>query len=133
MSFEKSLDRVLARHKELLSLMGSDIARDTEDFVGLSRELSELSPVVEEIELLQSVRLELKGLEELITDAESDSELRELAEIEHRNLQKKIPSLQKKVELALIPREKVDTKNAILEIMNNCKSLILLPSGQFLR
>ena len=116
MSFEKSLDRVLARYKELLNILGSGISSSSKNFVNLSRELSELKSVVEEIEKLQAAKIEIQGLEELISESENDDEIRELAETEYRNLQKRLPELQRKVELALIPKEEVDTKNAILEI-----------------
>ncbi len=107
---------MLARHREILSIMGSDVSSDKESFVKLSRELSELSPIVEEILSLQAASSELKSLEELIADPNADREITELAEIEYRGLKKSIPLLKKKVEMSLIPKEKVDTKNVILEI-----------------
>ena len=57
MSFEKSLDRVLARYKELLNILGSGISSSSKNFVNLSRELSELKSVVEEIEKLQAAKI----------------------------------------------------------------------------
>ncbi len=116
MSLAKNLERLLARHQELVNLMGSDRPRNTDSFVKLSREYSELNLVVAKIEALKNAQSELQSLEGLISDADSERDIIELAEMEYRELKKTIPELQRKVELSLLPKDELDTKNAILEI-----------------
>ena len=60
----------------------------------------------------------LKGLEEAreILDTESDNELREMAEAEVEELEERIPELETKVKMLLVPADPEDGKNVILEI-----------------
>ena len=46
MSLDENLNRVLARHEELSSLMSSGTQPSADEFVKMSREYAELSPVV---------------------------------------------------------------------------------------
>ena len=116
MSLDENLNRVLARHEELSSLMSSSTPPSAENFVKLSREYSELTPVVEGITKMREVESELDDLMSMIKDPDSDAEMREMAEAEHRELQAKLPELARKVQLLLVPKDEADTKNAILEV-----------------
>lgn len=116
MSLEENLNRVLARHEELSSLMSSETPPAADEFVKLSREYSDLTPIVESITRLREVESELDDLQTMINDPDSDTEMRELAEAEHRELQASLPDLARKVQLMLVPKDEADTKNAILEV-----------------
>lgn len=116
MSLEENLNRVLARHEELSSLMSSATPPSADEYVKLSREYSDLTPVVECITKLRNVEQELDDLQSMISDPESDAEMRELADTEHRELQTKLPELARQVQLLLVPKDEADTKNAILEV-----------------
>ena len=83
-----------------------------EQFTKLSMEYAELDPVVEAINELQNAQEELAGLKELL----KDPEMAEMAEMEKDELEERIPALEQKIKLALIPKDEADTKNAILEI-----------------
>ncbi|NQV98473.1 MAG: peptide chain release factor 1 [Rhodospirillales bacterium] len=116
MSLDENLSRVLARHEELSSLMSSATMPSAEDFVKLSREYSELTPVVEGITKLREVESELDDLRSMMDDPASDSEMREMAAAEHRVLQAKLPKLARDVQMLLVPKDEADSKNAILEV-----------------
>lgn len=83
-----------------------------EQFSKLSMEYAELDPVVEAINELDAAHEELEGLKELL----NDPEMKDIANDEYYALNEKIPSLEHKIKLSLIPRDEADTKNAILEI-----------------
>lgn len=83
-----------------------------EQFSKLSMEYAELDPVVEAINELDAAHDELAGLKELL----NDPEMKDIANDEYYALNEKIPSLEHKIKLSLIPRDEADTKNAILEI-----------------
>src|SRR5690606_25865796 len=54
-----------------------------------------------------------------LSDAEqlaSDPEMKEMAEQEAYELKQKMPDLTKRVQLALLPKDEADEKNAILEV-----------------
>ncbi len=105
------LEALIARHAELeaaLSKGGGD------DFVRLSREHAELSPVIEDVKALKQAQDDLAGAEQLI--AGSDPEMAKLAAEEKRELQAKIEALESTLRLALIPKDEADSHDAILEV-----------------
>ena len=87
-----------------------------ETFVALSREYAELSPVVEGVRAWNMVRDELAGLEALIGDPATDTEMREMAHDERGEVQARLADLENKLLILLAPRDEADRKNAILEV-----------------
>ncbi len=114
MNLGEKLDRVLARHDELAQLMAEG-AGNAGEFARLSKEYSDLSPIVAKIQELKSARAELADLEQLI-DSEADPEMRAMAESEHAALQDRLPGLEREMQLLLLPRDEADARNAILEV-----------------
>ena len=116
MSLEENLDRVLARHQELQDLMASAEPPSPEEFARLSKEFSDLTPVVEAIGELCRAKDETADLATLIAEPETDSEMKEMAEEEFAQLKEKVPELEEKLQVMLLPKDLADDKNAILEI-----------------
>jgi len=87
-----------------------------ETFVALSREYAELSPVVEGVRAWNMVRDELAGLEALIADPATDTEMREMAHDERGEVQARLADLENKLLILLAPKDEADRKNAILEV-----------------
>ncbi len=87
-----------------------------ERYVALSREFSELSPVVEAITAYRAAQAELADLEQLIADPATDREMAALAHDEKPEIEEKIARLEHELRLALLPKDAADAKNAILEI-----------------
>lgn len=87
-----------------------------ETFVALSREYAELSPVVEGVRAWNAVREELAGLEALIADPTTDTEMREMAHDERGDVQEHLADLENKLLILLAPKDEADRKNAILEV-----------------
>ena len=116
MSLDEKLDGVVARYRELAAALGRPEAAGGEDFIRLSREYAELSPVVEAIQALRAAEAEIEDLRGLAGDAEGEAEVRSLAEEEIRGLAEKIPDLEGRVRVLLLPTDEADEKNAILEV-----------------
>lgn len=114
MSFEYKLEMLVRRHDELRDAMARPDAGG--EFAKLSKEFSDLTPVVESIRALQEAQKERKETLEMIADAGTDAEMRRMAEEELRELDKELPELTKRVQLALLPKDAADEKNAILEV-----------------
>ena len=111
MALEEKLNSIKSRHAELASLMSQgDLSG--EEFTKYSMEYAELDPVVEAITGLQDARQEKEDLQEML----GDPEMKAMAEEEIRAIDAKIPKLEKQIQLALIPKDMDDTKNAIVEI-----------------
>ena len=116
MSLHEKLDRVVARHEELQgSLAEPDIA-GTDEFVRMSKEFSDLIPVVEVIIRLRDAATEMDDLKALMDDPEGDGEMRAMAEAEYLELKESIPELEREVQVMLLPKDVADDKNAILEV-----------------
>ena len=116
MSFENNLDRVAARHEELASLMASADTPSPEEFTRLSREYAELTPIVAAISEYKAATSEAADLAGMLADAETDADMKAMAEEEFRILKDRIPALQKSLQMLLLPRDEADSKNAILEV-----------------
>ena len=116
MSLEENLDRVLARHQELQDLMASAEPPSPEEFARLSKEFSDLTPVVEAIGELCRAKDETADLATLIAEPETDAEMKEMAKEEFAQLKEKVPELEEKLQVMLLPKDLADNKNAILEI-----------------
>ena len=116
MSLEENLDRVLARHQELSDLMASAEPPSPDEFAKLSKEYSDLTPVVDAIGELNQAKAEVADLAALIADKETEAEMKAMAEEEFAQLKERIPELEKQVQVMLLPRDQADAKNAILEV-----------------
>src|SRR5438067_6561435 len=113
-ALEARLDQLARRHGELRDALSAS-GLSGADFAKLSKEYSELSPIVEEIAVLRHAQEELASAEEM-AGADGDPEMKAMAEEEVRALRERLPDLELKVKLSLLPRDEDDERNAILEI-----------------
>jgi peptide chain release factor 1 len=111
---QQKLDALLARHSMLEGELATNLSPDA--YVKLSREFSELGPVIEAIKAYRAVGAELAGLDLLIADSATDTEMRKLAEVEKPVLEEQRERLEHQISLALIPKDAMDDRNVILEI-----------------
>jgi peptide chain release factor 1 len=111
---EQKLDALLARHKALESELASPLAPDA--YVKLSREFSELGPVVEAVKRYRNVMSELADIDALMADGATDSEMRAMAAEEKSQLEARRAALEQEIRIALLPKDAMDERNVILEI-----------------
>ena len=116
MSLDTKLERVAAHHKELAETLASGEQTDQQELARLSKEYSDLTPVVAKIEELTGAKAEMGDLAEMIADPAGDAEMREMAEAEFAALKARIPELEDELKVLLLPKDEADDKNAILEI-----------------
>ncbi|MDR1333743.1 MAG: peptide chain release factor 1 [Holosporaceae bacterium] len=115
MSLETTIDSILERY-ELLKTRMLECVGDSENFIKLSKEFSDLEDFATAIGKYKKAKSELDELEEVISNPESDSDFKELAVLEIENLKTIIPRFEKEIKLMLIPKDATDEKNAIIEI-----------------
>ncbi len=89
---------------------------DSETYVRLASEYSELQPVVTKIREYQKVSGEIADLDVLLADKATDREMRDLAEMELPELKERLEGLEKEMQILLLPKDAADEKSAILEI-----------------
>jgi peptide chain release factor 1 len=115
-NIDENLARVVRRYDELQSLLADPGAIAQEVFADMSREYAGLTPVVDAIKKLGQARDELGDLAELMTNADSDADMRAMAEDEFEILKARVPELEHGVKVLLLPKDEADEKNAILEV-----------------
>ena len=110
----EKLDKVIARFEALEASLAA--APEADEYVRLSKEYAELSPVVEAGRALIAAFDERQGLQDMIDDADSDAEMIELARAEITDVEASIESLEEKIKVLLLPKDAADDKSAIIEI-----------------
>jgi peptide chain release factor 1 len=112
--FER-LEQITARYEELGREMASDeVVNDHERYQKVAKQHRDLQPVVESFR-------EYKRIKEGIADAqgmlaESDPEIRAMAQDELTQLEERLPKIEEDLKLKLLPKDPNDEKNVILEI-----------------
>jgi peptide chain release factor 1 len=104
-------NRVAARHDELRdALAGGQV--EAHAFARMSKEYSELTPIAEAIAELRKARAERQDLTAML----ADPEMKDLAEAELEALDRRLPELERGIQVLLLPKDEADEKNAILEV-----------------
>lgn len=111
---EERLDRVVERWETIQAELSSGASQAV--FVALSKEFSDLGPVVATINALRKARSELDELDAMADDASGGAEMAELAEAERATLAPKIEALEQLLKVQLLPKDSADERSAILEI-----------------
>ena len=114
MSLATKLEKILHRHVELRDSLTRGDMIDPCEFVKMSKEYSDLTPVAEAIDQLKSLEKEIKDLKTLLTDI--DSEMREWAEKELFVLESQLFQQEHTIKILLLPKDADDERNAILEV-----------------
>jgi peptide chain release factor 1 len=111
---EAKLDVLLARHAALEAELLGQV--NSETYVRLTRELSELTPVVDAVKAYRSVVTELADLDAMIADAATEPDMRAMAEGERPELEARRTELAQTIRVALLPKDAMDERNVMLEI-----------------
>ena len=113
-ALESRLDQIVRRQAELREALAA-AGLSGADFAKLSKEYSELEPIVGGIEALRRTQEELSAAAEM-AEAGDDPEMKALAQEEIQSLRERLPELEMQVKLSLLPRDEDDERNAILVI-----------------
>lgn len=114
MNFEQKLETILSRHEEITALLSAGATGD--EFVKLSKELSSLEDIVRVGEEYKKCLHDFKDTEALLSDSALDPDMKSMAEEEQRELQEKLPQLERQIQILLLPRDEADDRNVVLEI-----------------
>ena len=116
MSLHSTMDKVLERRREVEDKLAQSADLTPADLATLSRELSDLRPVCDQIELVQRMTSELADAKAMIEDAGDDADMVEMAKMEVDELSAQLPDAEAQLQLLLLPKDKDDSRNAILEV-----------------
>ena len=102
-----------ARRDELQALMATgDLPGDR--FVAVSKEFAEIEPVAQAAGEVRRLRAEALSLQEMTR--ESDAEIRQMASEELHENERALTDAERRLALALLPRDAADERAAMLEI-----------------
>ena len=109
----EELNKFIDRYKLLEDQLNASIS-DKEEYIKISKEYSDLKPIIESIREYLSIQNEISDLNELIN--ENDEEISSIAKKELQESQEKFEISERNLKAALIPKDPLDEKNVILEI-----------------
>ncbi len=113
--FLQKMEQVMGRFHEVEALLEKpEIASDLKKLTALSKERSDLQPLVEKYEEYSAAVKGVSDAQEMARD--SDPEMAELAQDEIRELQALIPRIEEEMKLMLLPKDPLDEKNILLEV-----------------
>ena len=112
---QKTILDLLNKH----SILEKDLSKgdiDKKIFAEKSKEYSDLNEIVDDAKSYLSFDKDKAELEKILSEHNSEDELKKMAEIELNDLRSKYEKNEKKLKLFLIPKDEADKKNAIIEI-----------------
>tara|TARA_B110001454_G_C12718670_1_gene433705 strand:- start:156 stop:1202 length:1047 start_codon:yes stop_codon:yes gene_type:complete len=109
----EELDKFLERYKSIEDQLNSSIS-DQEEFIKISKEYSNLKPIIQNINEFKKISNEIDDLNELLN--ESDEEISQMAKKELSESNIKFKIAEKNLKSSLMPKDPLDEKNVILEI-----------------
>ena len=115
MSFQQKLDQVLSRYKDVQDILSQSAQLEPEKLKELSKEFSDLSKVATMIQQLRTKEQSLEDTVELLEQG-ADPELKDLAQEEKELLKGEIEQLNHQIRVLLLPKDKNDERNVIIEI-----------------
>ena len=97
-------------------LMDPAVINDNEKYKNLMKEHKNLSPIIEKYREYKAAKENLDQALELLNDASTDPEMKELAEEEMKECKENIETFTEELKILLLPKDENDDKNVIIEI-----------------
>ena len=116
-SISSKLEELKNRFEEISRLLSDpEVVGNREKFTQLSKEFSELEPIVICYEQIQKITTEISDNQSLIQDESCDNELKQLAQEDIKTCESKLENLENEIRILLIPKDPNDQSNVYLEI-----------------
>ena len=116
MSLENNISKIINREKEIENLLVNSSNLNPSELAGLSKELSDIKIVTDLANRKETMVKEILDLSEILNDKKADADIKEIAINEFNSLKETISSLEREIQFALLPKDKDDTRNVILEV-----------------
>jgi peptide chain release factor 1 len=113
----QELENIEEKYRRLiLALSDPALLSNPQKYKEISKERAELEPLVRKYEDYRKVANHVQESEAILADKDSDPELHGLAEAELKELAEKARALEEELRVLLLPKDRRDEKNVILEI-----------------
>ena len=116
MSLKNNIDKIILREAEIERLLVDSSNLKQVDLVELSKELSDIKPVTELAKKKDIMLQELLDLSEILNDNEADDDIKKVAIDEFEFLKDEVSTLERDIQFALLPKDKDDVRNVIIEV-----------------
>lgn len=114
--FDK-LDFLTDKYKELSAVVSDpEVIANQAVWQKHVKEMGEMEPIVKKYEEYKKVKEGISEAKELIAEAGSDEEIKELAKAELGELESRVAPIEEELKVLLLPKDPNDEKNVILEI-----------------
>jgi peptide chain release factor 1 len=114
-SILSKLSEVASRYKEIEDLLSDpEVTKNQENYIKLSKEYSELSPVVNTYSEYLAANEDIS--EAVLLSKDEDSDIKIMAEAEILDLKEKINQLEIQIKQLLLPKDPDDSKDVFLEV-----------------
>ena len=110
----KRLQEVETKYESLERQLGDpEITQDVQEYQRIAKAHSDLTEVVAQYRVYRSLNQQIQDAREM---ADSDPEMREMAEAELDELQARLAETEQALKIILLPKDPNDEKNVIMEI-----------------
>ena len=110
------LEAIKQRYNEVADLIiQPDVISDQKRYGQLNKEYSDLGKIVKVFDEYSATLKAIEEADEIISDG-SDKDLVDLAKLEKQESVNKIPQIEEKLKILLIPKDPADDKNIIVEL-----------------
>ena len=116
MSLKNNIDKIIQREAEIEKLLVNSFNLKPLELVELSKELSDIKPVTDLAKKKDVMLQELLDLSEILNDNKADDDIKKVALSEFEFLKEEISVLERDIQIALLPKDKDDTRNVIIEV-----------------
>jgi peptide chain release factor 1 len=113
----QELEKIKEKYCQLTeSLSDPALVSDPQKIRKISKQRAELEPIVKKFEVYKKVLKDIKDSEEILSDSSAEPDLKELAEVELKELEEKREILRGEIQILLLPKDPNDEKDVIMEI-----------------
>jgi peptide chain release factor 1 len=111
---KEKLAKLIERYETIQAELNQGAAQAV--YVKLTKEFSELTPLIEAVRALEAAEQEQRDLEALIKDSAQDKDVVAMAREELDQIGPRIEEMETKLRILLLPKDAADEKSAILEL-----------------
>ena len=116
MSLQNNIDKIFQREDTIEKLLVNSSELKPFELAELSKELSDIKHITELAKKKYMLDKELSDLSDILEDKDSDNEIKSIAVNEINALKEEITNLERNIQFALLPKDKDDIRNVIIEV-----------------
>ncbi len=111
---KEKLARLIERYETIQAELNQGASQAT--YVKLTKEFSDLTPLINQVRALETAEQEQRDLEALVKDPSQDKDVVAMAREELETIGPRIEDLEHQLRILLLPKDAADEKSAILEV-----------------